>query len=323
VSAPEAGDEVPGSSSPPQEIVAVALRRPGRWIAAAVVLLVAVAVGRSVVTNPRFEWGVVGDYLFDARILHGMLVTIELTFAAMAAGITLGGVLAVMRRSSNPLVSSSSWLYIWFFRGTPVLVQLLFWNSISALYPRISLGIPFGPGLFTFDANSLTTPFVVALLALGLNEAAYMAEIFRAGIISVDEGQTEAAQSLGMTRLQVMRWILLPQAMRVIVPPTGNETISMLKTSSLVSFIALADLLYAAQQIYAVNYKIIQLLLVASFWYLVMTSVLYVGQYHLERRLGRGTTRQPPSTAWAWIRPLLLNARRRSDSERTQPGASR
>jgi polar amino acid transport system permease protein len=303
--------------------VAVALRRPGRWIAAAVVLLVAVAVGRSVVTNPRFEWGVVGDYLFDARILHGMLVTIELTFAAMAAGITLGGVLAVMRRSSNPLVSSSSWLYIWFFRGTPVLVQLLFWNSISALYPRISLGIPFGPGLFTFDANSLTTPFVVALLALGLNEAAYMAEIFRAGIISVDEGQTEAAQSLGMTRLQVMRWILLPQAMRVIVPPTGNETISMLKTSSLVSFIALADLLYAAQQIYAVNYKIIQLLLVASFWYLVMTSVLYVGQYHLERRLGRGTTRQPPSTAWAWIRPLLLNARRRSDSERTQPGASR
>jgi len=323
VAAPEARDEVPRASRPAPEIAAIALRRPGRWIAAAIVLLVAVALGRSVVTNPRFEWGVVGSYLLDPRILHGMLVTIELTFAAMAAGIALGVVLAVMRRSSNPLVSSSSWLYIWFFRGTPVLVQLLFWNSISALYPRISLGIPLGPDLFTFDANSLTKPFVVALLALGLNEAAYMAEIFRAGIISVDEGQTEAAQSLGMTRLQIMRRILLPQAMRVIVPPTGNETISMLKTSSLVSFIALADLLYAAQQIYAVNYKIIQLLLVASFWYLVMTSVLYVGQYQLERRFGRGTARATPPTGRAWLRPMLPYARRRLRTERSLPGATR
>jgi polar amino acid transport system permease protein len=274
----------------------VAVRRPGRWLAAALVLVVALALGRSVATNPRFEWRVVGQYLFDDRILHGVLLTIELTAAAMAAGIVLGVVLAVMRRSANPLVAGSSWLYIWFFRGTPVLVQLLFWNSISALYPTISLGIPFGPALVSVDANSLTKPFVVALLALGLNEAAYMAEIVRAGIISVDEGQAEAAQSLGMTRLQAMRRIVLPQAMRVIVPPTGNETISMLKTSSLVSFIALADLLYAAQQIYAVNYKIIQLLLVASIWYLLMTSVLYVGQYHLERRFGRGGSRAPRPT---------------------------
>ncbi len=321
--APEVRGDLPGPSSRGPEIAAIAVRRPGRWIAAAIVVVVAVAIGRSVVTNPRFEWGVVGDYLFDGRIVHGVLVTIELTFAAMAAGIALGGVLAVMRRSSNPLVSGSSWVYIWFFRGTPVLVQLLFWNSISALYPQISLGVPLGPGLVTFDANSLTKPFVVALLALGLNEAAYMAEIFRAGIISVDEGQTEAAQSLGMTRLQVMRRILLPQALRVIVPPTGNETISMLKTSSLVSFIAVADLLYAAQQIYAVNYKIIQLLLVASFWYLVMTSVLYVGQYQLERRVGRGTAREPPPSGWARARAILLGTRRRAGTAGARPGAWR
>jgi polar amino acid transport system permease protein len=269
---------------------------------------VALTLVRSVATNPRFEWGVVGDYLLDTRILHGVLVTIELTVAAMAAGIVLGVVLAVMRRSANPLVSGSSWIYIWFFRGTPVLVQLLFWNSISALYPRLSVGVPFGPELFSLDANTLTKPFVVALLALGLNEAAYMAEIVRAGIISVDEGQTEAAQSLGMRRLQIMRRIVLPQAMRVIVPPTGNETISMLKTSSLVSFIALADLLYAAQQIYAVNYKIIQLLLAASFWYLLMTSLLYVGQYHLERRFGRGGPGGPPPAAW--LRGRLRRPRR-------------
>ncbi len=309
----EAAEGLP-PPGPPPEVRAVAVRRPGRWIAGALVLLVVAALGRSVATNPRFEWDVVGQYLFDGRILHGVLVTIELTVAAMAAGIVLGVVLAVMRRSANPLVSGSSWLYIWFFRGTPVLVQLLFWNSISALYPTLSLGVPFGPELVHLDANSLTKPFVVALLALGLNEAAYMAEIVRAGIISVDEGQTEAALSLGMTRLQVMRRIVLPQAMRVIVPPTGNETISMLKTSSLVSFIALADLLYAAQQIYAVNYKIIQLLLVASAWYLLMTSVLYVGQYQLERRFGRGSSREPPATAASRLlrRLRLGRARERS-----------
>ena len=159
-----------------------------------------------------------------------MRITLELTVIAMAIGIVLGVVLAVMRLSLNPLVSSASWFYIWFFRGTPVLVQLLFWQFISALYPSISLGIPFGPTLVHGDANTLITPFTAAILGLGLNEGAYMAEIVRAGIISVDEGQTEAAQALGMSRLQTMRRIVLPQAMRVIIPPTGNETISMLKT---------------------------------------------------------------------------------------------
>ncbi len=243
MSSREATDE-PGR---PEDIRAVPVRRPGRWLAAALVLILAVAVVRSVATNPRFEWSVVGNYLFDERILEGLRVTIELTVIAMAIGIVLGAALAIMRLSPNPLVSGSSWLYIWFFRGTPVLVQLLFWYNIAALYPKIALGIPFGPAFVHADANTLITPFTAAILGLGLNEGAYMAEIVRAGIISVDEGQTDAAQSLGMTRLQTLRRIVLPQAMRVIIPPTGNETISMLKTSSLASVIVVTELLKSAR----------------------------------------------------------------------------
>jgi polar amino acid transport system permease protein len=179
-----------------------------------------------------------------------------------------------------------------------VLVQILFWGFISALYPRIGLSIPFGPTIGSFDANSAITPFIAGLLALGLNEGAYMAEIVRAGIISVDEGQGEAATALGMTRLQTMRRIVLPQAMRVIVPPTGNETISMLKTTALVSVIATPELLYSAQLIYAENYKTIPLLLVASIWYLIVTTVLTIGQFFLERRYGRGTRRNQAPTWW-------------------------
>jgi polar amino acid transport system permease protein len=247
-------------------------------------------------------WSEVGHYLFDPRILHGARLTIELTFACMALGIVLGVLLAVMRLSPNPLISGGSWLYIWFFRGTPVLVQLLFWYNVAALYPKINLGIPFGPAFIHADANTLIKPFIAVLLGLGLNEGAYMAEIVRAGIISVDEGQTEAAAALGLTRMQTMRRIVLPQAMRVIIPPTGNETISMLKTTSLAFVIAYPELLGSAQLIYAQNYETIQLLIVASFWYLVMTSVLYVGQYYLERYYGRGSTRELPPTPLQRIR---------------------
>ena len=285
--------EATSGTGRPDDIRAVPVRRPGRWIAGAVVLVLAAAVIRSVVTNGRFEWSVVGDYLFDSRILHGAVVTIELTVIAMAIGIALGVLLAVMRLSPNPLVSGASWFYIWFFRGTPLLVQLLFWYNIAALYPTIALGVPFGPSFIHANANTLITPFTAAILGLGLNEGAYMAEIVRAGIISVDEGQADAAQSLGMTRLQTMRRIVLPQAMRVIIPPTGNETISMLKSSSLVSVIVVTELLYAGQLIYSVNFKTIQLLIVVSFWYIVFTSVLYVGQYYLERYYGRGARGQP------------------------------
>jgi len=289
-------------TEPPGEIEAVPVRHLGRWISAAVIFVFIVALARSVATNPRFQWDVVGHYLFTGPILRGLVTTLELTALAMAIGIVLGIVLALMRLSRSLLLSSVSWIYIWLLRGTPVLVQLLFWNFIAALYPSIDLGIPFGPSFVHLDANSLITPFVAATLALGLNEGAYMSEIIRAGIISVDEGQTDAAQALGMTRLKTMRRIVLPQAMRVIIPPTGNETISMLKTTSLVAFIALTDLLYSAQLIYARTYETIPLLIVASIWYLAVTSVLSISQYYIERYFGRGATREASLTLFQRIR---------------------
>jgi polar amino acid transport system permease protein len=273
---------------PPEEIQAVPVRHIGQWIAAAVVAVLVAALIRSVATNPRFEWDVVDDYLFDSRVLDGLVKTLELTVLAMAIGIVLGVILALMRLSSNWLLSSVSWVYIWFFRGTPVLVQILFLNFVAALYPTIDLGIPFGPSFIHFNANDVITPFVAGLVALGLNEGAYMSEIVRAGIISVEEGQTDAAKALGMTRGQTMRRVVLPQAMRVIIPPTGNETISMLKNSSLVYVIAVTELLYSVQLIYSVTYQQIPLLIVASLWYLAATTVLSIGQYYLERHFGRG-----------------------------------
>jgi polar amino acid transport system permease protein len=301
---PDAASEIE-PAAPAEEIKAVPVRRVGRWIASAIVAVVGVALIRSVVTNPNFQWGVVGDFLFDDRILRGIVTTLELTVLAMVIGIVLGVILALMRLSPNPLLSGGSWLYIWFFRGTPVLVQIVFWYYIAALYPTIGLGIPFGPEFVNLDSNALITKFMAATLALGLNEGAYMSEIVRAGIISVDEGQTDAAQALGMTRMQTMRRIVLPQAMRVIIPPTGNETISMLKTTSLVAFIALSDLFYTGQLIYAANYKTIPLLIVVSIWYLVFTSVLTVGQYYIERYFGRGATRQTKLTLFQRLRQGL------------------
>jgi polar amino acid transport system permease protein len=283
----------------PEDIEAVPVRHPGRWIAAAIIAVIAASIIRSIVSgagskapNTGFQWSVVGHYLFDSRILDGALATIYMTILAMLVGIILGILLAVMRQSPNPLVSGSSWLYIWFFRGTPLLVQLLFWYNIATLFPVISLGVPFGgPAIIHGNANTIVTTFAAALLGLGLNEGAYMAEIVRAGFLSVPHGQTEAAQSLGMSRLQIMRLVVLPQAMRVIVPPTGNETISMLKNTSLASVITYVELTYSAQEIYSANFKTIPLLIVISIWYLVMTSVLYIGQYFIERRYGRGFSR--------------------------------
>jgi polar amino acid transport system permease protein len=275
----------------PDEIEAVPVRHPGRWIAAAIIVVIAASIIRSIVTAKGFQWSVVGHYLFDSRILHGVLATIWVTFLAMVIGIVLGVVMAIMRQSPNPIVSGASWLYIWFFRGTPLLVQLLFWFNIASLFPVINLGVPFGPEIVHANANTIVTTFAAVLLGLGLNEGAYMAEIVRAGFLSVPHGQTEAAQSLGMSRLQIMRLVVLPQAMRVIVPPTGNETISMLKNTSLASIITYVELTYSAQLIYSVNFKTIPLLIVISIWYLAMTSVLYVGQYFIERRYGRGFTR--------------------------------
>jgi polar amino acid transport system permease protein len=284
-------------SGRPDDIKAVPVRRWGRWIATAIVLLVAASLIRSVATNKNFHWGVVRHYLFDPRILHGVLITVELTVISMVIGILLGTVVAVMRLSPAPVVKSASWLYIWFFRGTPLLVQLLFWGFFGALYKTIDLGVPFGPSFIHLNSNSLITYYVAAILGFGLNEGAYMAEIVRAGIISVDEGQTEAASSLGMSRLQIMRLIVLPQAMRVIIPPTGNEVISMLKNTSLAIVLGgVFELLFEAQQIYNATYQTIPLLIVASIWYLALTSILYVPQHFIERRFGRGFSRAEQAT---------------------------
>ena len=281
----------------PDDIEAVPVRHPWRWVAAVIVLIIAASLIRSIIINPHFQWGTVGDYLFNPRILRGVVKTIWLTVLSMVIGILLGIILAVMRLSPNRLISGASWLYIWFFRGTPLLVQLLFWNFISALYPRIELGVPFGgPALINANSNHLISTTVAVILGLSLNEGAYMAEIVRAGIISVNEGQTEAAQSLGLSRLQTMRLVVLPQAIRVIVPPTGNEVISMLKNTSLASVVAFTELLYSVQLIYSQSFQQIPLLIVAVIWYLAMTSVLYVGQYFVERRYGRGFTRAQRAT---------------------------
>ncbi len=280
----------------PDDIEAVPVRHPGRWVAAIIVLIIAASLVRAIIDNPNFGWHLVGQYLFDHRVLSGVVKTLELTLLSMLAGVVLGVLLAVMRQSPNPVVSGGSWLYIWFFRGTPLLLQIFFWFNITALFPKIDLGVPFGPAIIHANGNKIITSFVAALLGLGLNEGAYMAEIVRGGFLAVAEGQTEAAQSLGLSRLQTMRHVVLPQAMRVILPPTGNETISMLKNTSLVSVIALTELLYTVQQIYSVNYKPIPLLIVAAIWYLAMTSVAYVGQYFIERRFGRGFSRAQRAT---------------------------
>jgi polar amino acid transport system permease protein len=293
----------------------VPLRHPGRWVAAAVVCLLAVmavhslffsTVKRDGVTESRFEWNIISHYFFSTGVVEGLGVTLALTAVAMVGGVLIGVSLSIMRLSPNPIVTGSSWIYIWFFRGTPVLVQLLFWYNAAYIFPTFTLGVPFGPAFVHFNLNSWLTPFVAAGLGLALNEGAYMAEIIRAGIISVDEGQTDAAHSLGMSRLLALRLIVLPQAMRVVIPPTGNETISMLKTSSLASVVVAPELLFRVEQIYAANYYVVPLLMVASLQYLWVTSVLMVGQYYLERHYARGAVRNLPPTPLQRLRRWLL-----------------
>jgi polar amino acid transport system permease protein len=251
----------------------------------------------------RFGWNVIFHYFTNGEILRGLLVTLELTALAMIVGIVLGIVMAIMRLSHNRLMSGVAWTYTWAFRGTPVYVQLLLWSFIALLYPSFAIGIPFTHVyLIHFSANSVFIPFVAAVVALGLNEGAYFSEIVRSGIIAVDEGQTEAATSLGMTRGQTLRLVVLPQAMRVIIPPTGNEVISMLKTTSLVVVVPVVELLGAVTNIYGETYQIMPMLLLASLWYLIVSTVLSIGQFYVERHFARGALRTPPPTPIQRIR---------------------
>ncbi|GAA3788190.1 amino acid ABC transporter permease [Sphaerisporangium flaviroseum] len=268
--------------------------RPGRWLAAALAGLFLVWLLYTIIVNPNLHWDVIIAFLGDGRILGGLWVTIQLTVLSMVIGLALGVLTAVTQQSGNPVLRGAAALYTWFFRGTPLLVQLIFWFNIGLVFPTIAIGVPFGgPKLVEWQANELVTPFTAALLGLAINEGAYMAEIVRAGIRSVDPGQREAAESLGMSHGQVLRRVVLPQAMRVIVPPTGNQFISMLKTTSMVSVIAGAELLTVAQRIYLGNFEVIAMLVVASIWYLVLTTIASVGQHFIERRFERGHDKLP------------------------------
>jgi polar amino acid transport system permease protein len=294
----------------PEDIKAVPVRHPGRWVGVAVLAVLIAMLINGVVNNDAYHWDTVGKYVFDQRLSAAALVTLELTVLAMFIGVVLGVILAIMRLSPNPILSAAAWVYLWVFRGTPVYTQLVFWGLISVLYPRLGLGIPFGPEFVSFQTQTVITFFVAAVIGLALNESAYMAEIVRAGITSVDPGQNEAAAALGMTRSHVMRRIVLPQAMRVIIPPTGNELISMLKTTSLVVAVPLTSELYSKSREIALSlFQPVPLLICAALWYLAATSILMVGQYYLERYYARGSQRSLPPTPLEKLRMRLRGLR--------------
>ncbi|NNM63759.1 MAG: amino acid ABC transporter permease [Burkholderiales bacterium] len=262
------------------EIRVVPLRHPWRIFGSAVVLALLAWLVWSVYTNPNIDHAAIAEYQFAPAIFRGLRVTVELALLSAAMGVILGTLLAVMRLSPSLVLRLSSGFYSWLFRGTPLLVQILLWGNLALLFQHI------GP----FETNAVLTPFVASVVALGLNEAAYMSEVVRAGIISVDQGQHSAATALGMPRMLAMRRIILPQALRMIVPPAGNQFLSLLKATSLVSVIAGGDLLTQAENISSANLHTIELMLVATFWYLVLTTITSVGQFFLERRLGRAGT---------------------------------
>ncbi|MFD6433002.1 amino acid ABC transporter permease [Streptomyces venezuelae] len=307
----KAADDTPPKAAPatttvdkapkPEAIRAIPVRHYGRWVSGVVVVaLLAMLV--YAFSQGDVKWDTVGDMIFDDRIVKGAGRTLLISLLSMIIGLALGLVFAVMRMSKNPVTSGVAWLYIWFFRGTPVYVQLLLWFNLALIFPV--LNIPF---IYKDEMTDVMTPFVVALLGLGLNEGAYMAEIVRAGIQSVDHGQTEAAHALGMTNTKTTRRIVLPQAMRVILPPTGNEFINLLKTSSLVTVVTYVDLLRAATVIGSTSFAVMEMLFVASIWYLALTSVFSVGQFYLERRYAKGALRQLPDTPWQKVKANMLS----------------
>ncbi|MFE2089132.1 amino acid ABC transporter permease [Streptomyces sp. NPDC059460] len=293
--AAESAPAAPGDAGErPDELPSpVRLRHPWRWVAVVVLAYVAVRVVRAFAGNDNMHWDVVGHYLFAPAVLRGLLLTVELTAAAMGLAIAVGITIALMRLSPNPVLSTFGAGYVWFVRATPVVVQLLFWFFLAAVFPTISIDVPFGPTLFELDTNTLIGQFVAGMLGLGISESAYVAEIVRAGIASVDRGQTEASQSLGMSRMRMMRWVILPQAMRVIIPPVGNAVINMTKMTAVVLIIGLPDLMTSVQLIYSRNFFQIPLLTVACFWYVLLVSALTVLQLRLERRFGRGVLGNP------------------------------
>ena len=281
----------------PNRIQARDVAHPGTWIAAVIVTMLALVFVQGLVTNPNYQWPVVWLYLRDVKVITGIGYTIVLTFAAMLLGTAVALLMAMMRQSRNPVLRGVSRAYIFVFRGVPVYTQLVFWGLLAVLYPTLSIGVPFsGPQLASIETKKVVTALAAAIMGLGLNEGAYLAEIIRSGLESVDAGQSEAAKALGMKPSLIMRRVIIPQAMRVIIPPLGNETIGMLKTTSLVLAVPFTlDLQYATSAIANRIYAPIPLLIVAAFWYLVVTSVLMIGQHFLEHYFGRGFNGQSSS----------------------------
>ena len=267
----------------------VPLRRPGQWVSALVLLVLFAMFVHTLLTNNRFQWDVVGQYFARGSILHGLELTLWLTAAVMASGYLLGIGFAAMRLSGNRILRTLSFGYVWLIRSVPPLVQMLFWYELASLYPQLSLGIPFGREFVTFKTAHLFSGLLAAYVGLTLDVAAFSAEIIRGGILSVDQGQTEAAQALGLGSGRIFRRIVLPQAMPAIIPASGNLLIGMLKATSIVSVIAVQDLLYSVQLIYNQNFLIMPLLLVATIWYIILTTLLSVGQYYIERHYARGS----------------------------------
>ncbi|MFJ8626748.1 amino acid ABC transporter permease [Kitasatospora sp. NPDC093550] len=284
----------PASAAEPR---IVPRRKPGQWVSAAVALLLAAMAVTSVIRNDAFRWGVVADWFTARSVLDGLGLTLWLTALTLALGFVFGTVLATMRLSANPVLRTLAWVYIWIFRSTPPLVQLLFFFNIGALYPTLGLGIPFGPEFITVRTVDLIGPTLTAVIGLTLLETAYAAEVIRGGILSVDRGQLEAAAALGLGRWRVLRRIVVPQAMRAIVPTAGNMLIGALKGTSIVSVLAVSDLLYSVQLVYLQSYQVIPMLMVATIWYLVITTLLSIGQYYVERHFAKGATRDglPPT----------------------------
>ncbi|QIQ01301.1 amino acid ABC transporter permease [Streptomyces liangshanensis] len=298
--APPTGTPVPPGPAQdggePATLKVVPARHYWRWAAGVAALVVVAQFVHGLVTNPGWDWHTFSLYLTADSVLKAVWVTLQLTAYGTVLGFALGIVLAFMRLSRSAILQTVAWTYIWAFRSIPLIVQLLFWFNLAYLYKELGVGIPFGPVLWSFDTLNLVGALSAAVIGLALHQAAYAAEIVRGGIISVDGGQLEAAAALGIPRLRQLRRILLPQAMRGILPNAANEVISLFKGTSIVSVMAIGELFYQVQVIYGRNGRVVPLLMVATAWYILLTTLLSVVQYYVERHFARGAERTPPPT---------------------------
>lgn len=286
------------------ELVVVPARHPWRWAGTALVLILLAQFAHGLATNPGWDWHTFTGYFLEKSVMQALLLTVELTLAGAVLGF-LGGIpLAAMRLSRNPVLSAVSWTYIWVFRSVPLIVQLLFWANLGYLYDKLQIGVPFGPG-WSFSTSSLVSSIGAALLGLSLHEAAFAGEIIRSGLLSVDQGQHEAAAALGLPRHRQFVRIVLPQAMRAILPNAANLLVNLLKSTSIVYVLAIGELFYQVQVIYGRNGRVVPLLLVATVWYVILTALLSILQYYVERYFARGALRSLPPTPWQRLRTAI------------------